>query len=158
MREGADDNGNEDPEDEPEDELTQIQSDNPNNVGVFLNPDWSIAVKPTAPRITCDEITQRYGAFDFVLRINEWLHESTEAGILPQLQFVTASHTFDSWHKFYLHHHPLHFDPDLAACRDTVRAQPPLPVPDRSLRSVGTGNFDTVLFLARPSDFGIRRE
>jgi hypothetical protein len=156
--EGADDTNNEDPEDEQEYELAQIQSNDPNSMDVSLNPDWSIAVQPTAQRITCNEISQKYGAFDFVLRVNEWLHESTEAGILPPLQFVTASHAFDLWYKFYLHHRPLHFDPDLVARRDTIRAQPPLPVPDHSLRSVGTGNFDNVLFLARPNESGICRE
>ncbi|KAJ1304180.1 hypothetical protein OPQ81_008580 [Rhizoctonia solani] len=71
--EEMDDVENEDPEVEPEveaeteGELAHIRSESPNDAGVSLNPDWSIAVKPTAPRMTCDEITQRYGAVDFVL-------------------------------------------------------------------------------------------
>ncbi|EUC55840.1 hypothetical protein RSOL_140310, partial [Rhizoctonia solani AG-3 Rhs1AP] len=143
---------------ETEGELVQIRSENLRDGGVLLDPDWSIAIEPTAPHTSCDEIVKRYGASEIVLRTNEWLHESVEAGILPPLQLVTESHTFDVWHKFYLHHRPLYFDPDLLARRDTVRAQPPLPVPDHSLRSVGTGNFDTVLFLAKPKESGIRRE
>ncbi|EUC56571.1 hypothetical protein RSOL_188080, partial [Rhizoctonia solani AG-3 Rhs1AP] len=143
---------------ETEGELVRTQSKDLNDVGVPLNPDWSIAIKPTARHLTCDEIVGRYGAPNLVLRTNEWLHESVETGTLPPLQFVTESHTFDIWHKFYLHHRPLYFDPDLAARRDTVRAQPPLPVPEGSLRSVGTGYFDTVLFLAKPKESGIRRE
>ncbi|EUC55526.1 hypothetical protein RSOL_119190, partial [Rhizoctonia solani AG-3 Rhs1AP] len=152
------DDPNNEAEAETEGELVQIQSKNLNDAEVPLNPDWSIAIKPTARHLSCDEIMQRYGASDLVLRTNEWLHESVEAGTLPPLQFVTESHTFDVWHKFYLHHRPLYFDPDLPARRDTVRAQPPPPVPEGSLRSIGTGSFDTVLFLAKPKESGIRRE
>ncbi|EUC58991.1 hypothetical protein RSOL_289920 [Rhizoctonia solani AG-3 Rhs1AP] len=118
---------------------------------------WSIAAKPTILRMTCDRIIDKYGACDFISRTNEWLQESTEVGLLPPLQFVTHDHTFDIWHKFYLHHRPLYFDPDLPARRDTIRAQPPLPVPDNSLRSIGPGRFDCVLFLAKPQEFGIHR-
>ncbi|KEP46644.1 hypothetical protein V565_188010, partial [Rhizoctonia solani 123E] len=151
------DDPNNEAEAETEGELVQIQSKNLNDAEVPLNPDWSIAIKPTARHLSCDEIMQRYGASDLVLRTNEWLHESVEAGTLPPLQFVTESHTFDVWHKFYLHHRLLYFDPDLPARRDTVRAQPPPPVPEGSLRSIGTGSFDTVLFLTKPKESGIRR-
>ncbi|EUC56267.1 hypothetical protein RSOL_168070, partial [Rhizoctonia solani AG-3 Rhs1AP] len=101
---------------ETEGELVQIRSENLRDGGVLLDPDWSIAIEPTAPHTTCDEIVKRYGASEIVLRTNEWLHESIEAGILP------------------------------------------LPIPDHSLCSVGTGNFDTVLFLAKPKESGIRHE
>ncbi|KAJ1308222.1 hypothetical protein OPQ81_003944 [Rhizoctonia solani] len=80
-----------------------------------------------------------------------------DEGILPSLQLVTEGHKFDIWHKFYLHHRPLHFDPNLPRRRDTVRAQPPLAAPGHSLRYMRPGNFDTVLFLARPKESGIHR-
>ncbi|KDN33350.1 hypothetical protein RSAG8_13560, partial [Rhizoctonia solani AG-8 WAC10335] len=160
--EGEGEGEDEDPDNElnpePEAELVRIQSTSLNDEDVPLDPEWSIAVKPTAPRLTCDEIVGKYGAFDFVPRTNEWLQASVEAGVLPRLQLVTDSHTFDVWHEFYLHHRVLHFDPDLLAHRDTVRAQPPLPVPEHSLRSIGPGRFDTILFLVKPEESGARRE
>ncbi|KDN45434.1 hypothetical protein RSAG8_05021, partial [Rhizoctonia solani AG-8 WAC10335] len=73
------------------------------------------------------------------------------------LQMIADSHTFDVWHKFYLHHHVLHFDPDLLAHCDTVCAQPLLPVPEYSLCSIGPGRFDTILFLVKPEESGVRR-
>ncbi|KAG8755733.1 hypothetical protein FRC11_005836 [Ceratobasidium sp. 423] len=144
--------------DEPESELIRIRSKTPTSLYVSLDPEWSIAIKPTVSRMPCNGIIEQYGALDFVSRINEWLQESTTVGLLPALQFVTHDHTFDLWHKFYLHHRPLHFDPDLGACHDMIRAQPPLAVPDHSVRSAGPGKFDTVLFLAKPKEFGIHRE
>ncbi|KAG8684188.1 hypothetical protein FRC11_012493, partial [Ceratobasidium sp. 423] len=149
------DDDDEDSEDKLEGELTRIRSRTPTSQYLSLDPEWSIATKPTVSRMKCDEIIGRYGAHDLVSRTNEWLEESTEAGLLPPLQFVTSDHTFDIWHKFYLHHRLLRFDPDLPARRDTIRAQPPLAVPDDSLRSVGPGKFDTVLFLAKPKESGV---
>ncbi|KAJ1299282.1 hypothetical protein OPQ81_011867 [Rhizoctonia solani] len=155
--EGENEGEDEDFKDEPEGELVRIQSGSSNDPGLPLDPEWSIAIEPTAPHTSCNEIMGQYGASDFVLRTNEWLQESMDAGILPLLQLITDGHTVDVWHKFYLHHRLLHFDPDLAARRDAVRAQPPRASPGHSLRYVRPGIFDTVLFLARPKDSGIRR-
>ncbi|KAG8705479.1 hypothetical protein FRC11_009012, partial [Ceratobasidium sp. 423] len=138
-----------------EGELVRIRSRTPTSPHVSLDPEWSIANKPTVSRATCDEIMEKYGALEFVPQVNEWLQESMAAGLLPPLQFVTRDHMFDLWHKFYLHHRPLCFDPDLQACRDTIRAQPALAIPGDSLHSVGPGKFDTVLFLAKPKESGI---
>ncbi|KAG8686202.1 hypothetical protein FRC11_009351 [Ceratobasidium sp. 423] len=153
----ADAEGSEDSELEPEGELVQINSGTPASPHVLLDPEWSIATKPTVSCITCDKIMEKYGALDFISQTNEWLQESSATRLLPPLQFVTHDHPFDIWHKFYLHHRALWFDPDLSARRDTIRAQPPLAIPNNSLRSISPGNFDTVLFLAKPKEFGIHR-
>ncbi|KDN33928.1 hypothetical protein RSAG8_12982, partial [Rhizoctonia solani AG-8 WAC10335] len=79
--------GDEDPDNElnpePEAKLVRIQSMSLNDEDVPLDPEWSIAVKPTTPRLTCDEIVGKYGAFDFMPQTNKWLQASIEAGVLP---------------------------------------------------------------------------
>ncbi|CUA75711.1 hypothetical protein RSOLAG22IIIB_11943 [Rhizoctonia solani] len=123
---------------ETEGELVQIQSKSMNDADVQLNPDWSIAIKPTAQHLTCDEIMRRYGAFDLVLRINEWLHESVEAGTLPPLQFVTEAHSFDPVATLSAHTHRC-----LSQMVPFVLSGPGASIPS--------------WFLAKPKEFGIRR-
>ncbi|KAG9099175.1 hypothetical protein FRC07_010554, partial [Ceratobasidium sp. 392] len=153
-------------EDEIEDQETEVESEDENSwtqpqaevessQHTILNPEWSMAINPTAPHVTGDTIVKTYGARDFDLQINEWLAQSTSSGLLPPVQTVSLQHKFNVWHKFYLHHPRLHFDPDQPPCRDTIRAKPPAPNREGSMRSIGPGSFDTVLFLARPREFGI---
>ncbi|KAB5587526.1 hypothetical protein CTheo_9035 [Ceratobasidium theobromae] len=142
---------------EDEGEQVRIESSSPAGKHVFLDPDWSMAVKPTASHVTCLDIIKSYGASDFEFRTNEWLDASIASGSLPRLQPVTRWHRFDVWHKFYLHHRPLCFDPDLPRRRDTIRTQPPALVRANSSHPPGPGSFDTVLFLMKTNEFGIHK-
>ncbi|EUC56496.1 hypothetical protein RSOL_181130 [Rhizoctonia solani AG-3 Rhs1AP] len=142
-------------EDEDEDTNERAWEASPTGQCIDLDPDWSVAIKPTLSHVAGHCLIQSYGAVDLVSRVNDWLEETIAAGLLPPLQFVTADHTFNVWHKVYLRHQPLVFDPDQPPRRDTVRAKPAPPVREGSKRDAPPGTFDTVLFLARPDETGI---
>ncbi|CUA70823.1 Protein NYNRIN [Rhizoctonia solani] len=152
---GEDESSSSGDEDEDENARDSAWVTSPANQCIDLDPDWTVAIKPTVSRVSGHCLIQSYGATDLVLRVNDWLEETIAAGLLPRLQFVTADHAFDVWHKVYLHHRPLVFDPDQPPRRDTIRAKPAPPVREGSKRDAPIGTFDTVLFLARPDETGI---
>ncbi|CUA77852.1 hypothetical protein RSOLAG22IIIB_12875 [Rhizoctonia solani] len=140
-----------------EDEDKDTNEPAPTGQCMDLDPDWSVSIKPTVSCVTGHRLVQSYGAVDIVSRVNDWLEETIAAGLLSPLQFVTADHSFDVWHKVYLYHRPLVFDPDQQPRRDTIRAKPAPPVRESSKRDAPPGTFDTVLFLGRPEETGIFR-
>lgn len=156
---GEDHGGGDEEDDDDEDcEYIQGQTTSSADQHTSFDPNWSIAIKPTAPHVNGNGIIQTYGAPNLDVNTNEWMQQATAAGLLPEMQRVSRHHSFDVWHKFYLHHRPLHFDPDQPPHRDTIRAKPPGAVRVGSLRGAGLGTFDAVLFLAQPEKFGIYRK
>lgn len=151
------DNDESDDESEQQQQIRRIKGTRPVGQHVPFNPNWGIAVKSTTHAPGYDTIGT-YDASDFITGTNEWATRTTEAGLLPPVQPVTPDHEFDIWHKFYLYHEPLHFDPDQPPHRDTIRARPAVASPPDSVRPDRPGTFDTVLFLARPDEFGIHRK
>ncbi|KAJ1299305.1 hypothetical protein OPQ81_011826 [Rhizoctonia solani] len=87
---------------------------------VHPQPTYSMAIKPTVPQITGYKIKDMYGADRFEHQVNGWLQQSIANGSLLSLQPVSTLHQFSVWHKFYLHHDKLHFNPDQHLQHDII--------------------------------------
>ncbi|KAG8738093.1 hypothetical protein FRC10_007286 [Ceratobasidium sp. 414] len=113
---------------------------------VYLDPALSIAVQPSAGRVSGADIVGKYGALNFVRSLHTYLKKHTTRKHLPSFFLPTAHHYFLVWHRLYLHHRPLPFDPEHAK-RDVVRARPESPLLH--------GAFDVALLVHHESEFGI---
>ncbi|KAG8734472.1 hypothetical protein FRC10_011708 [Ceratobasidium sp. 414] len=113
---------------------------------VYPDPALSIAVKPSAGRISGAGIVDKYGAPNFVRSLHAYLKKHTTRKHLPSFFLPTARHHFLVWHRLYLYHQPLPSDPEHAK-RDVVRARPESPL----LHSA----FDVALLVHRENEFGI---
>ncbi|KAG8682098.1 hypothetical protein FRC08_015195 [Ceratobasidium sp. 394] len=114
---------------------------------VYPNPTLLIARKPTAGRVRGLDIIAKYGAVDFVPALHAYLNvHGTQR--LPSDFLPTAYHEYPVWHRLYLRHDALPFDPEWPR-RDVVRARPESQ--DRD------GAFDVALYLYDKEQFGIHR-
>ncbi|KAG8710043.1 hypothetical protein FRC08_017694 [Ceratobasidium sp. 394] len=114
---------------------------------VYPNPTLSIARKPTAGRVRGLDIITKYGAVDFVPALHAYLNVHGTRRLPPNF-LPTAYHEYPVWHRLYLRHDALPFDPEWPR-RDVVRARPESTDQD----SV----FDVALYLHDSEQFGIHR-
>jgi hypothetical protein len=151
---GDDENEGEDnDEDEDEDEGQQhypgrmrTAADARRHV-VYPNPTLSIAIKPTCGRVRGIDIMAKYGAADLIPALHAYLDEHGTRKLPPNF-LPTAYHEFPVWHRLYLRHETLPFDPDWTR-RDVIRARPA----DDKNECV----FDVALILHNRDHFGIHR-
>ncbi|KAG9079664.1 hypothetical protein FS749_008328 [Ceratobasidium sp. UAMH 11750] len=114
---------------------------------VYPNPTLSIARKPTAGRVRGLDIIAKYGAVDFVPALHAYLNVHGTRR-LPFNFLPTAYHEYPVWHRFYLRHNALPFDPEWPR-RDVIRARPESQDRDSA--------FDVALYLEDKEQFGIHR-
>jgi hypothetical protein len=115
---------------------------------VYPNPTLSIAVRPTSGRVRGIDIATKYGATNLIPALHTYLGRHATRKLPPNF-FPTASDEFPVWHRLYLRHETLLFDPDWTR-RDVIRAHPA----DDNNECV----FDVALILDNPENFGIHRE
>ncbi|KAG8702621.1 hypothetical protein FRC09_004646, partial [Ceratobasidium sp. 395] len=119
----------------------------------YPRPIISIARRPTLPRVPAHVIMSSYGASDFIRALRRFLlTKTTRPSDLPTL---LPSDLFPLWHKAVLNHLPLPFAPCEPPHHDVVRARPP--TRDTAGRLSQAGVFDTALFAADVSRFGLER-
>lgn len=111
----------------------------------YPSPNFSITQQPTQANVCRTDIIQTYGATDFILALCNCL--SLHFDIPRDEQLLSPLHSFNVWHRFALHHHPLPFVPGEAPKCDVVHAQPPV--------GQCPGEFDTVLFVDPPKKSGL---
>ncbi|KAG8729278.1 hypothetical protein FRC12_021088 [Ceratobasidium sp. 428] len=115
---------------------------------VYPNPTLSIARKPTVSRVRGLDIIAKYGATDFVSALHAYLKKYGTRPNLPTNFLPTAYHEYSIWHRLYLRHDPLSFDPEWPR-RDVVRAHPE----DEDYEAA----FDVALILKDRTNYGIHR-
>ncbi|KAG8711880.1 hypothetical protein FRC08_015318 [Ceratobasidium sp. 394] len=115
---------------------------------VYPNPTLSLALKPTAGRVKGLSIIANYGCSDFVHALHVYLRKHATRQNLPANFLPTAHHDYPVWHRLYLRHEALPFDPEWPR-RDVIRARPA----SEDLESA----FDVALILDRRHEFGIHR-
>ncbi|KAG8783414.1 hypothetical protein FRC12_019746 [Ceratobasidium sp. 428] len=136
----------------------EITSGEPDRAAVseihhYPRPVIWVARQPTLPRVPVHEIMSSYGASDFIRALRRFLlTKTTQPSDLPTL---LPSDLFPLWHKAVLNHLPLPFAPCEPCHRDVVRARPP--TRDTAGRLSQAGVFDTALFAADASRFGLER-
>ncbi|QRW03214.1 hypothetical protein RhiLY_02213 [Ceratobasidium sp. AG-Ba] len=89
---------------------------------VYPNPTLSIALKPTCGRVRGIDIIANHGATDLVSALHTFLNEHGSRK-LPTNFLPTAYHEYPLWHRLYLRHDALPFDPEWPR-RDVVRSRP----------------------------------
>jgi hypothetical protein len=115
---------------------------------VYPNPTLSIAVRPTSGRVRGTDIVAKYGATNLIAALHTYLGQHATRKLPPNF-FPTASDEYPVWHRLYLRHETLLFDPDWTK-RDVIRARPA----DDNNECV----FDVALILYNRNNFGIHRE
>jgi hypothetical protein len=115
---------------------------------VYPNPTLSIAARPTSGRVRGIDLATKYGATGFIPALHTYLGQHATRKLPPNF-FPTTYDEYPVWHRLYLRHETLPFDPDWTK-RDVIRARP------------ADGNnecaFDVGLFLHNSNNFGIHRE
>ncbi|KAG8713982.1 hypothetical protein FRC09_018121, partial [Ceratobasidium sp. 395] len=163
---GGDGDGENEGEDEGEEqerrEQEEREADGPlmqleNNQGtvpdadqhvVYPSPHVSIPITPTAGSVQGLDIIGTYGAADLIPALHQYLNKNKPRQNIPSTFFPTAHHSFPVWHRLYLHHQPLPFDPEHRK-RDVIRARPKSACLDEA--------FDIALLAYRPDEFGLQR-
>ncbi|KAF8596468.1 hypothetical protein BDV93DRAFT_548345 [Ceratobasidium sp. AG-I] len=121
-------------------------------VSAYPRPTFSVAVRPTCPRVTGHNLINVYGAIDLINSLARFLKPlARKAGLKP---VVLSSNVFDIWHKLTLQHLPTPFAPNESPHCDVVRIR--LPGADQHSHCV-PGIFDTVLFLHQPGELDFSR-
>ncbi|KAG8731844.1 hypothetical protein FRC10_001428 [Ceratobasidium sp. 414] len=115
---------------------------------VYPNPMLSIALRPTA-RVRGLDIITKYGATGLIHALHKYLKKHGKRPNFPTAFLPTTHHKYPVWHRLYLYHNPLPFDPEHAK-RDVIRARPQGPVLDRA--------FDVALLRYHEAEFGLHRE
>jgi hypothetical protein len=115
---------------------------------VYPNPTLSIAAKPTTGRVLGVDIISKYGAANLIPALHAYLNEHGTRKLPPNF-LPTAYHEYPLWHRLYLRHETLPFDPDWTRC-DVIRARPA----DDKVESA----FDVALILHNRDNFGVHRE
>ncbi|KAG8706171.1 hypothetical protein FRC09_002544 [Ceratobasidium sp. 395] len=117
---------------------------------VYPNPTLSIALKPTAGRVRGLELVAKYGATQLIPALHSYLRKHSSRQNLPVAFLPTAHHIYPVWHRLYLRHQALPFDPEWPK-RDVIRARPK--------DADHEATFDVVLFLdrQRAKEFGLGR-
>ncbi|KAG8730067.1 hypothetical protein FRC10_003164 [Ceratobasidium sp. 414] len=150
---GVGDDDDEDQNDEDEDEEQQNFPGRMRTAAgarqhvVYPNPMLSIAVKPTVSRVRGIDIIAKHGAVDLVSALHTYLNKHGTRRLPPNF-LPTAYHEYPIWHRLYLRHEVLLFDPDWAR-RDVIRARPA--DEDRECA------FDVALILDDHDRFGLHR-
>lgn len=90
---------------------------------VYLNPTLFLAAQPTAGQVRGDRIVATHGAIDFLSALHSFLRSHKTRRYVHKNFLPTLHHHFLVWHRLYLHHRPLPFDPENAK-RDVIRARP----------------------------------
>ncbi|KAG9106332.1 hypothetical protein FRC07_008867 [Ceratobasidium sp. 392] len=114
---------------------------------VYLEPTQSMALKAKSGVQGLD-MAGTHGATDFIPALHAYLNTAKPQENIPTFFFPTAHHFFPVWHRLYLHHKPLPFDPEHPR-RDVVRARPESAHLEEA--------FDVALFIHRPEAFGLHR-
>ncbi|KAG8737371.1 hypothetical protein FRC10_008286, partial [Ceratobasidium sp. 414] len=133
-------------EDEDEDEEETRRN---KRHAVYPNPTLSIALKPTAGRVRGLDLVTKYGATELIPALHRYLKRHATRQNLPSNFLPTAHHTYPVWHRLYLRHRALPFDPEWPR-RDVIRARPE----DEEQPAV----FDVAMFLERCHEFGLQRK
>ncbi|KAG9103426.1 hypothetical protein FRC06_010844, partial [Ceratobasidium sp. 370] len=113
------------------------------------NPTLSIAVNPNGGQLQGHDIIDAYGAVHLIKALHMYLKKHPTRDSIPDFFRPTDHHHFLVWHRLYLDHLPLPFDPKHAK-RDVIRARPPT----HDLGRV----FDVALLLHRENAFGLESE
>ncbi|QRW03803.1 hypothetical protein RhiLY_02802 [Ceratobasidium sp. AG-Ba] len=147
----GDDDGRVDEEDEDEDQehypgRMRTAAEARQHV-VYPNPTLSIAAKPTTGRVRGIDIATKYGATDLISALHSFLNKHSTRK-LPPLFLPTLYDEYPLWHRLYLRHQTLPFDPDWTR-RDVIRARPEASDTERA--------FDVALILHDCNNFGIHR-
>ncbi|QRV89046.1 hypothetical protein RhiJN_17064 [Ceratobasidium sp. AG-Ba] len=114
---------------------------------VYPNPTLSIALKPTVSRVRGLDLISKYGATNIVPALQTYLKKHGTRQ-LPTDFLPTAYHEYPVWHRLYLRHDALPFDPEWPR-RDVIRARP--------MTSDQESAFDVALLLHDREKFGIHR-
>ncbi|KAG8784462.1 hypothetical protein FRC12_018682 [Ceratobasidium sp. 428] len=114
---------------------------------VYLQPTQKLALRAPG-RVNGLDMADRYGARDFIPALHTYLNKTKPRENIPKFFFPTAHHYFPVWHRLYLHHEPLPFDPEHPR-RDVIRARPE----STHLEAA----FDVALLAHRPEEFGLHR-
>ncbi|KAG8707606.1 hypothetical protein FRC08_000391 [Ceratobasidium sp. 394] len=124
-----DEDEDEDKDDEDEDEEEQVHfpgrmktSADARRHAVYPNPTLSIALKPTAGRVRGLDLVTKYGATDLIPALHRYLRRHATRQNLPSNFLPTAHHAYPVWHRLYLRHRALPFDPEWPR-RDVIRAR-----------------------------------
>ncbi|KAG8702242.1 hypothetical protein FRC09_004849 [Ceratobasidium sp. 395] len=112
---------------------------------VYPNPTLSIGVKPTAGRVRGLDIAAKYGATGLIPALHAYLKKHGTRKDFPRNFLPTAYHEYPVWHRLYLRHQALPFDPEWPR-RDVIRARPQDADHDEA--------FDVALFLDRRDEYG----
>ncbi|KAG8786412.1 hypothetical protein FRC12_016620 [Ceratobasidium sp. 428] len=115
---------------------------------VYPNPTLSIALKPTAGKVRGLDIVTKYGATALVPALHAYLKKHGTRKDFPRNFLPTAYHEYPVWHRLYLRHRALPFDPEWPR-RDVIRARPQDADHDEA--------FDVGLFLDRRREYGLAR-
>ncbi|QRW01433.1 hypothetical protein RhiLY_00430 [Ceratobasidium sp. AG-Ba] len=114
------------------------------------NPVQVVAKTPTNKAVTAEEITQWYGASQFVPAVERYLHD-----VDPTLRAsLSDRHRFNTWSRARLFHSTPPYNPAEGAFIDAVRAQP---MKKDGGWVVRRSRFDTVLLVTRSDQVGVRR-
>ncbi|KAG9094663.1 hypothetical protein FRC06_010601, partial [Ceratobasidium sp. 370] len=93
---------------------------------VYPNPTLSIALWP-AVRLRGLDIIAKYGATDLIHALHMFLKNHPAQRKHPTTFLPTTHHKYKVWHRLYLHHEPLSFNPENVK-RNVICAQPQGPV------------------------------
>ncbi|QRV81053.1 hypothetical protein RhiJN_09068 [Ceratobasidium sp. AG-Ba] len=89
---------------------------------VYPNPMLSIALKPTCGQVRGIDIIANHGATNLVLALHNFLNKHGTRK-LPTNFLPTAHHEYPLWHRLYLWHDALPFDPEWPR-RNVIRSRP----------------------------------
>ncbi|QRV89201.1 Zn-finger protein [Ceratobasidium sp. AG-Ba] len=113
----------------------------------YPRPTLTVAMQPTCPRVTGEDLMRNYGATDLIRSLARFLKSVAPLeGFKP---LVFPSDRFDTWHKIILQHQPLPFARSASLQRDVIRINPP--------NHDQSGLFDTVMFVNKPEADGLHR-
>ncbi|KAF8755571.1 Zn-finger protein [Rhizoctonia solani] len=115
----------------------------------YPQPKQALPSHPTREGVTGLELINLYGASDLIRLTSRLLEKHNYR------QPLNSANTFSVYHKLYLDHPPLPFAASEAPQRDVIRAYPATKTTRGHVKRIE--QFDTVLFLDQPENFGIYR-
>ncbi|KAF8684334.1 Zn-finger protein [Rhizoctonia solani] len=115
----------------------------------YPQPKQALPSHPTREGVTGLELINLYGASDLIQLTSRLLEKHNYR------QPLNSANTFSVYHKLYLDHPPLPFAASEAPQRDVIRAYPATKTTRGHVKRIE--QFDTVLFLDQPENFGIYR-
>jgi hypothetical protein len=119
----------------------------------YPDPGLAIALRPTCPNISANQIIEKYKAPELIPALTKFLESQVakangrdrpNQSDRLRVPYLTTYHAFNVWHRFALFHVALPFTPDEPPRRDVVRAR--LPTRNAYDLLARQAAFDTVLY------------